>query len=104
MGTAPAQPARKVRPNIHFARVNTASFRGERGDTTLRVAPDIFVKPGVQLAEGCVIGKELGRGIQVSQILRPRLVLSCMRKRDAELIDDGHIADKVPVSEHSFSE
>ena len=57
-----------MRPNIQFARVNTASFRGERGDATLRTTSDLIIKPGVQLAEGCFIGKQLGKGIQVSHM------------------------------------
>ena len=69
MVTALTEPGRKVRPNTQFARVNTASFRGERGDATLRTASDLNIEPGVQLAEGCFIGKQLGKGIQVSQML-----------------------------------
>ena len=70
------QSERKVRPNIQFARVNTASFRGERGDATIRIAPDLVIKPGAQLAEGCFVGKELGRGIQVSKMLLHVLALA----------------------------
>ena len=65
MDPAPGPQKPKVRPNIAFARVNTASFRGERGDATLRIPEDLVIKPGAQMAEGCFIGKELGRGIQV---------------------------------------
>ena len=66
MFSAPAQPERKVRPKFLLPRVNTASFRGERGDATLRIPADLIIKPGAQLAEGCFVGKELGKGIQVS--------------------------------------
>ena len=65
MDPAPGPQKPKIRPNIAFARVNTASFRGERGDATLRIPQDLVIKPGAQLAEGCFVGKELGRGIQV---------------------------------------
>ena len=68
MAISQTESGRKMRPNTQFARVNTASFRGERGDATLRTSPDLVIKPGVQLAEGCFIGKQLGKGIQVSQI------------------------------------
>ena len=64
MVTPATEPGRNVRPNTQFARVNTASFRGERGDATLRTSPDLVIRPGVQLAEGCFIGKQLGKGIQ----------------------------------------
>ncbi len=66
--TPATEPGRKIRPNTQFARVNTASFRGERGDATLRTTQDLVIKPGVQLAEGCFIGKQLGKGVQVSQM------------------------------------
>ena len=72
--TASTEPGRKVRPNTQFARVNTASFQGERGDATLRTTSDLTIKPGVQLAEGCFIGKQLGKGIQVSQMLSPVVI------------------------------
>ena len=74
MDPAPGPQKPKLRPNIAFARVNTASFRGERGDATLRIPQDLIIKPGAQLAEGCFIGKELGRGIQVcGQFLVPHI-------------------------------
>lgn len=68
MVSAPGAPERKARPNIAFARVNTASFLGERGDATLRIPADLVITSGAQLAEGCFVGKELGRGIQVSKM------------------------------------
>jgi hypothetical protein len=48
-----------------LARFSTASFKGERGDATIRVPREFKVRPGAQLADACFIGRELGSGIQV---------------------------------------
>lgn len=50
-----------------FNRVSTASFRGERGDATVRLPSGFKVQEGAQLAETCFVGKLVGEGIQVRQ-------------------------------------
>ena len=48
-----------------FNRVSTASFRGERGDATVRLPSGFPMQEGAKLAEACFVGKLLGEGIQV---------------------------------------
>ncbi|EIE27044.1 hypothetical protein COCSUDRAFT_34668 [Coccomyxa subellipsoidea C-169] len=73
-----------------FSRVSTASFRGERGDATVRLPSGFPMQEGAQLAETCFVGKMLGEGIQgavfelVDKRGRPlNLVLKSMRSGGA---------------------
>jgi hypothetical protein len=54
----------RKRPFVHY-RISTSSFRGENRDQAIRVPHDFHIREGAVLSPNCVIGKQLGAGLQV---------------------------------------